>query len=103
LVAPRVLELESKSILSGYLDHRLTQDVGIDLGDKEGIMDVPQRCNLPRLVRPADARDGLMRWTGTGSYSPTTSAGSGTRSTPRLKILRTGPGPRAVPPDGDRQ
>jgi hypothetical protein len=32
-------EIESKSILSGYLDHRLTQDVGINIRDKEGIMD----------------------------------------------------------------
>src|SRR5258705_4803455 len=37
--APRVLEVELKSVLSGYLDHRLTQDVGINLGDEEGIMD----------------------------------------------------------------
>src|ERR1700687_1188626 len=39
LVTPGVLEVESKSILSGYLDHRLTQDVGINLRDEEGIMD----------------------------------------------------------------
>ena len=32
---PRVLEIEFESILSGYLDHRLTQDVGINLGDEE--------------------------------------------------------------------
>src|ERR1700738_738686 len=35
LSTPRVLEVELKSVLSGYLDHRLTQDVGIDLRDKE--------------------------------------------------------------------
>jgi len=49
--------------------------------------------------RTPDGFDG----TATGIFSPTTSAGSRTRSTPRLKILRTGPGLRAVPSDGDRQ
>ena len=36
---PRVLEIEFETVPSGYLNHRLTQDVGIDLGGKEGIMD----------------------------------------------------------------
>ena len=37
--APGVLEVQFKSVLSGYLKHRLTQDAGINLRDKEGIMD----------------------------------------------------------------
>ena len=39
-----------------------------------------------------DTRRQRSRWTATGTYSPTTSAGSRTRSTPRMKILRTGCG-----------
>ena len=57
-----------------------------------------------RCYRPSsDTRRQRSRWTATGTYSPTTSAGSRTRSTPRLKMLRTGPGLRAVASDGDRQ
>jgi hypothetical protein len=39
VVTPGVLEFEFESVLSGHLNHRLTQDVGINLRDKEGIMD----------------------------------------------------------------
>lgn len=33
------LEVEFESVLFGHLNHCSTQDVGIDLGDKEGIME----------------------------------------------------------------